>query len=420
MLKAGYGKADITPPPGVDMAGYGYYLDRTADSVLDPLFARSVVIDANGRIVVLISCDLIGLTVEFTDECRRSIARKFETQVENVLLACTHTHSGPVTTSNIGMGKVDKKYLSTVAAKILSAVEDAYSDMQSARIGSATRPINSIGYNRTSSTEAIESNLGLIVFEREKDSLLLINFACHPVTLGVNRAISGDFPSALVGLFEAEGFPSLFFNGCCADIDPIVNRNKWGTGTMEDVRAYASYLYQEINKLRPRLAWSRSDEILSAQKNIFLPVTVPSLEAIEEAMKKPSKTRRITEGYKRFTYEWLMHAKRMLLKRGSSPADHRVAAIVQVVSVGNAKLIGISGEVFSSFALRIRRSFPDENIFLIGYANGVSGYFPSRKAFVNRNCYECYIAPRIFGNFPFSEDVEDRLIEAVEQLNSSL
>ena len=36
-MRAGYGKSELTPPMGVELAGYGYYLGRCAQSVRDPL-----------------------------------------------------------------------------------------------------------------------------------------------------------------------------------------------------------------------------------------------------------------------------------------------------------------------------------------------------------------------------------------------
>ena len=36
---AGYGESVLTPPLGVELCGYGYYLERRAESVLDELKA---------------------------------------------------------------------------------------------------------------------------------------------------------------------------------------------------------------------------------------------------------------------------------------------------------------------------------------------------------------------------------------------
>ena len=45
-MRAGYGKYELTPPMGVELAGFGYYLERRAQTVIDPLFARAVLLEA--------------------------------------------------------------------------------------------------------------------------------------------------------------------------------------------------------------------------------------------------------------------------------------------------------------------------------------------------------------------------------------
>ena len=41
-MRAGFGKSDLTPPLGTELTGYGYYLNRRAESLRDPLYARCV------------------------------------------------------------------------------------------------------------------------------------------------------------------------------------------------------------------------------------------------------------------------------------------------------------------------------------------------------------------------------------------
>ena len=44
-MRAGFGKAELTPPLGVELAGYGYYLQRGAAAVADPLFERALLLE---------------------------------------------------------------------------------------------------------------------------------------------------------------------------------------------------------------------------------------------------------------------------------------------------------------------------------------------------------------------------------------
>ncbi len=55
-ISAGAYEIDITPPLGVDLAGY--FNVRKADSILDNLYAKSVVLKDKDTEVAITSCDL--------------------------------------------------------------------------------------------------------------------------------------------------------------------------------------------------------------------------------------------------------------------------------------------------------------------------------------------------------------------------
>jgi hypothetical protein len=104
-LAAGYGETILTPPLGVELTGYGFYLERRAESVLDDLKARALFLEKDGVRAVLVSCDLVGLTVEASDAARRAISASLGIPPDHVLLACTHTHTGPATMDMPGAGR---------------------------------------------------------------------------------------------------------------------------------------------------------------------------------------------------------------------------------------------------------------------------------------------------------------------------
>ena len=93
-LLTGYGEKIITPPLGTDLTGFGFYLDRRTNSILDDLKTRALFLKDGERVLLLIVCDLLGLTVPFTDKIRARLAHELAIPGENILLACTQTHSG--------------------------------------------------------------------------------------------------------------------------------------------------------------------------------------------------------------------------------------------------------------------------------------------------------------------------------------
>lgn len=93
-LRAGVARADITPPPGVEMWGY---FDRSgpATATLDPLFARVLALDDGRQTIALITLDLGRSFGPPQIAWLRDKARR-QHQVKEVMLIASHTHSGPV------------------------------------------------------------------------------------------------------------------------------------------------------------------------------------------------------------------------------------------------------------------------------------------------------------------------------------
>ena len=117
-LYAGSAEVVITPPLGVSMAGY--YHDRRADDVLDDLYARALVVQSGETAAALVVCDLIGLDRADTLEARAMIEERVGIPPTQVMICCTHTHTGPITSPWPDMGMFpDEAYMNVLKHKII-------------------------------------------------------------------------------------------------------------------------------------------------------------------------------------------------------------------------------------------------------------------------------------------------------------
>ena len=108
-FRAGFAQVDITPPVGSSLAGY--FHDRVATRVRDPLHAKAMVLDSDGTRLALVACDLICVDRDTTGPAKDLILRQTGIAPECVLACATHTHTGPeirVSTAHI---PVDKDYV---------------------------------------------------------------------------------------------------------------------------------------------------------------------------------------------------------------------------------------------------------------------------------------------------------------------
>jgi hypothetical protein len=408
-LTVGYGERTITPPLGVDLAGYGFYLDRRAESVLDDLKCRAVRLEAGDRSLVLISCDVIGFTVDDADAIRAAVAAACGLPREAVLLAATHTHCGPATQRMPGLGDIDPAYMDRLRALILETAAEAASSPRPAEFSYALEAIEPLGYNRRRKDfSGVDPVLKAAIFRTRDRKVYLLGYACHAVVFGRKSHVSGDWPGAVVREIEKSGDAAVFFQGFCGDIDPVIQMNRWGEGTAGDLLDIADFLRRRLARAE-RFAIPQPDPGLAAcERRITVPLTIYDKRAIERQAASFEKTYSQFPGAARFAADWRERAL------AAAPAMRKAPAIgnvpVQALAIGGLKLVALPGEIFSEIGLKLRKT--DDPLIPVGYANGDIGYVPTDKDFRDAADYACYCAPMFYELFPFRAGVERLFLKA--------
>lgn len=408
-LTVGYGERTVTPPLGVDLAGYGFYLDRKAESVLDDLKCRAVHLRAGGRSLVLISCDVIGFTVDNADGIRAAVAAACGLPREGVLLATTHTHCGPATQPMPGLGDIDPATTGRLRALILEAAAEAVSDPRPANFSYALEAIEPLGYNRRRKDfSGVDPVLKAAIFRTRDRKVYLLSYACHAVVFGRKSHVSADWPGAVVREIEKSGDKAVFFQGFCGDIDPVIQMNRWGEGTAGDLLDIADFIKRRLARAE-RFAVPQPDPGLAAcEHRITVPLTVSDKRTIERQAASFEKTYSQFPGAARFAADWRERALAAAPDMRKSPEIGNVP--VQALAVGGLKLIALPGEYFSEIGLKLRKT--DDPLVPIGYANGNIGYVPADRDFRDAADYACYCAPMFYELFPFRAGVERLFLKA--------
>ncbi len=176
-LRLGWASTDITPDQPVVLTGFSSA--RVSTGVLDPITATALVLDSvvdgkSAEKVVLISVDLIGISIDLRDRVREKVAKALpEIDPNKVILNATHTHCAPETRTSPDMaaklGKLGIEvpaewsrwgidlgatspldYVEFAATRIAGAVEQAWKDRKpggvSFGLGHAV-----VGHNRLAS-----------------------------------------------------------------------------------------------------------------------------------------------------------------------------------------------------------------------------------------------------------------------------
>ncbi len=164
VLLAGVGKADITPRPGMPMAGYSANANY-GKGFRTRLYSRVIYLKpTGGKPVALVQCDLLSGSELVHRKLAELVAEKTDLDLGGIVLSATHTHSGPgnLMGSNFYMlkaansGGLDVKFLDFVTERIASAVIEAYRNRKPAKL--ATGSLEVYGFTRNRSIEAYKAN----------------------------------------------------------------------------------------------------------------------------------------------------------------------------------------------------------------------------------------------------------------------
>jgi hypothetical protein len=205
-LKAGVGKADITPPIGTPLAGYGARAAKPSTGVHDPCEARALVID-NGTVkLAFVAVDHLGFDHGMVQRIRAIASAATRITADHIFVMSSHTHSGggafmemlpPV--AMILAGKFDPKVRSFYEQRTAEAVIAADKNLRPARISFGAGEARGISRFRSSwpPNGPIDPEVGVVRVDSAatgKPLAVLINFAAHPTVLGSsNMMFSADF-----------------------------------------------------------------------------------------------------------------------------------------------------------------------------------------------------------------------------------
>ncbi len=225
-MLAGAARTEITPPTGVELMGYGAR-QGVARRVAEPLFARALFLgpeDAKSFGILIVSADLCLLGADQAGRLREQIGAATGAPRERVLVACTHTHSGPDTgLAALNAGQDPPAHVGPVLAGIVDAATRAWAARQPASLGWG-RAEARIGRNRRVADDPLDPAVDVLrVDDRQGRALaILFRHACHGTVLGHdNLDVSPDWPGAAAARIDAAtGAVAIFLLGAHADVDP--------------------------------------------------------------------------------------------------------------------------------------------------------------------------------------------------------
>lgn len=364
-LRAGVGRAEITPPVGTPLGGYAARTGAASTGVHDPIMAKALVLDDGETRLAILTTDLVGTTPDMV----RGVAQGADFPAERLMICASHTHSGPGAFgkgpfATIVLGPYNAKVLDHLVAGMTRALKQALDAVQPAKLAIGEKPAPQLMRNRRKSPVTDPALWMLRVDTRDgKPLAALVNLTAHGTVLGDdNLEFSADWMGFTQAFLEQKvsGLTALYSNGAEGDISPNIPDH---SSTFDGARAHGEKCGEAALELYRSL--------------------------------RPSEEVKL--GYKTASLDLPQTFSAALLGAGKQ-------TVLQYFSINQAALIAAPGELIAQLGLLLKdhaRRQGYAHPAIMGLANDHLGYFLTR-AEMKKGGYEAKVS--FFGD-RFGEDL---------------
>lgn len=222
-LRAGVGRATLTPPFPAPIGGFSTRGKKPFEGVLDEPEVRAMAFEAGGKRVVVASLELVLLPDTFRAEVERKLG---DERPDALVLGATHTHAGPgaywdfTIAEWAGVGPYDPRMFDFLTDRTVSAIKQALSSLEPARIAASRLQASAFGLNRARPDGPVDRTMTTARIETTTGDVLgrIVVLGVHPTIVHRDAMrLSGDWPGALRRDLETGGGVALFFQGAGGD-----------------------------------------------------------------------------------------------------------------------------------------------------------------------------------------------------------
>ena len=428
--QAGSARIKLTPQQFMWMSGYGSRV-VPADGKLTDIWAKALVLrDANGKDVVLITADLIGIGRESTQWIAQQLKEKHDLERSQFAIATSHTHTGPALSDNLvplhylRADAVHQNRIVQYTLKLRQLLVDvvglAYRDLEPVYLTSGTG-LCTVAVNRRTNTESqvpqkrLEGRLNgpydhdvPVLAVRNADyelKTVVFGYACHSTVLSFTKW-SGDYPGFAQMDLENRypGVDAMFWAGCGADQNPLPRR------TVELAQHYGERVAQSVDSVLRGTMSPVEGELVTHYHEIAGKTQTPiSRDELNQLLAEGNQ---YEQAYAQFVLKKLGEQEKL-------PAFYPYP--IQTWHMGDIRMVFLGGEVVVDYAVKLKllaSGAKNTNVWVAGYSNDVMAYIPSTRV-LREGGYEGGGSNTYYG-FPalWSEEFEQQILdETRKQIN---
>jgi len=404
-IQVGVAEVDFTPPPGLPLMGH-VRDNYAARGTHDPLRARALVVaNAAGVRVALLTLDLCMLNRAQVRMMREHIAAHTAIPPENVLIAATHTHGGPAAVSLYQTPAASDAEVESFLKKAAQAVIAADRKLQPAALKAGYASELSLSFNRRLRCRDGKTHMNweelppgfvldclgpvdpevfmLTVEAGQAPPAGLVNFALHPAILDYeNWLYTADYVGYLdeaLRKIVREDFTTLFFNGCCGNVNHIDYADSASPRRGYPTAQRAGYVLAASVARAMRSREPVEGDTIDVSREMVELERFKISDSLYQEAKKFLATGHQDRPAGMDGLDFKHGAPLWVRMREQQQVPDRVE--VMVLRIGSVGVVALPGEVFCETGMAIKRASPAEHTIVVELANDAAGYLPTREAY---------------------------------------
>jgi len=421
-LAAGAATVDITPDWPISLAGFA---SRThhSEGARHPIHVRVIVLESGGdpgerQRTVIAGGDFLNWGAEQAPRLRQELATLAGTTPDHVLLAATHSHSGPQTSFGVhsGVGVADQRFVDLLDERTLDAARTALANIEPVTVvrdqsnyplgmfRRVPRGSGNVGHELTRQGP-VDHRLTSIRFVTgdQRVKAVLVHYTCHPVIVA-EHFVSPEYTGFAMSHIEQQAqTTALYLQGFCGDINPDwTGEGRFGRGEDADVQRVGTAL-ADLVRGHFASAGSVLDPVpLTAEES---PVDLPFQHLPDEATLRANLDAAPPVG------EW----SRIMLDHPERRTP-TIPLIVQRLDLAKGcSLLTMNGEISVAYGLRLRERTGD-TVLPVGYSNGMIGYVTTAEQ-IREGGYEPVDSTYYYAlPAPFDTSIEEKIERRIAEL----
>lgn len=411
-FSAGYARRDITPALGTFINGY--FKERRADGVRDPLELCCLALELEEKRVVLCTVDNLGVPRRILDPMLERAALATGLPKEAFYFSATHSHTAGALSHDDNDPR-EIAYREQVTVALCEAAKAALEDLAPCQMGTAIGKAPNSAFVRryrmkdgsvrtnpgvnnpdvVGPVSEADERVSVIRFDRQLDTLLLVSFGNHPDTVGGCK-LSADWPGFARRETE-RALPEtkvIFFNGAQGDVNHVKVFPEGGDlngmeNDFDDVYrgyAHARYLGRVVTgavlQVYDKVTYRQVDELEYLQAEVKVPSNKPGPEEMPLARKYAQLHREGRDS--EIPFEGMMlttvvatSLRQLRLENGPDYFSLPLSGL----RIGDVAMIGLPGEPFTGIGVGLKETEGPAMVIPTCATNAYEGYFPMMDSY---------------------------------------